>query len=99
MAPSRGTDLEQRRRRFITSTGHRNRPFADYDHDDEVVSELMFPDTHDGTLMTPNGPVTRTGRNVSLQGTEVREPRDGKRAALRNNQDAASLMRQLGLLA
>jgi len=66
--------------------------------DEAVVSEFTARGTHTGPLMTPAGEVPPTGRTVDLTVCEVWQIRDGKVASLHNYQDAASLMRQLGLL-
>lgn len=66
--------------------------------DDQVVSEFSARGSHTGPLQTPMGEVPPTGRTVDLLVCEVWGIRDGKLASLHNYQDAASLMRQLGLL-
>lgn len=66
--------------------------------DEAVVSEFKARGTHTGPLMTPAGEVPPTGREVNLTVCEVWEIRNGKLAAFRNYQDAATMMRQLGLL-
>jgi steroid delta-isomerase-like uncharacterized protein len=66
--------------------------------EDQVVNEFTARGTHTGTLMTPAGPITPTGRTVEFIVCEVYQIKDGKFASLRNYQDAASLMRQLGLI-
>jgi ketosteroid isomerase-like protein len=49
-------------------------------------------------MLTPAGEVPPTGRTVDFTVCEVWQIRDGKVTSLHNYQDAASLMRQLGLL-
>jgi len=66
--------------------------------DEAVVTEFKARGTHTGLLMTPAGEVPPTGREVNLTVCEVWEIRDGKLTGFRNYQDAATLMRQLGLL-
>jgi steroid delta-isomerase-like uncharacterized protein len=66
--------------------------------DEAVVSEFKAQGTHTGPLMTPAGEVPPTGQEVNLTVCEVWEIRNGKLAAFRNYQDAATMMRQLGLL-
>lgn len=66
--------------------------------DGQVVNEISTTVAHTGPLQTPAGVVPPTGRTVSFTVCEVWGIRDGKVASLRNYQDAASLMRQLGLL-
>jgi steroid delta-isomerase-like uncharacterized protein len=65
---------------------------------DQVVNEISTTVTHTGPLQTPTGVVPPTGKTVSFTVCEVWSIRDGKVASLRNYQDAASLMRQLGLM-
>lgn len=65
--------------------------------DDAVVSEFKARGTHTGPLLTPAGEVPPTGRTVEFTVCEVWSVRNGKVASLRNYQDAASIMRQLGL--
>ena len=65
--------------------------------ENEVVSEFKARGTHTGPLMTPAGEVSATGRTVAFSVCEVCSVRDGKVASIRNYQDAASIMRQLGL--
>ncbi len=65
--------------------------------DDRVTAEFVAYGTHSGPLMTPGGPVPATGKPVTFTVCEVWDIRDGQIAGIRNYQDAASLMRQLGL--
>lgn len=67
--------------------------------EDQVVNEFVARGTHTGTLMTPAGGVPPTGRTVELIVCEVYRIKNGKFISLHNYQDAASLMRQLGLIA
>jgi Predicted ester cyclase len=66
--------------------------------EDQVVNEISTTVTHTGPLETPTGVVPPTGKTVNFTVCEVWGIRDGKVASLRNYQDAASLMRQLGLM-
>ena len=66
--------------------------------DEAVVSEFTARGTHSGPLLTPAGEIPPTGRTVDFTVCEVWQMRDGKVTSLHNYQDAASLMRQLGLL-
>jgi steroid delta-isomerase-like uncharacterized protein len=66
--------------------------------DGQVVNEISTTVKHTGPLQTPAGVVPPTGKTVSFTVCEVWGIRDGKVASLRNYQDAASLMRQLGLI-
>jgi steroid delta-isomerase-like uncharacterized protein len=63
-----------------------------------VCAEFTAKGTHTGTLQTPAGPVSATGKEVNLNVCETLEIKDGKIKAIRNYQDSSSLMRQLGLI-
>jgi steroid delta-isomerase-like uncharacterized protein len=65
---------------------------------EQVANEFTARGTHTGVLMTPAGPIPPTGRAVDFTVCEVLTVRDGKVRRLINYQDAASLMRQLGLI-
>jgi len=65
--------------------------------DTQVASEFTAVGTHTGPLQTPAGEVAATGRSVEFTVCEVWTIRDGSVTSLRNYQDAASVMRQLGL--
>jgi steroid delta-isomerase-like uncharacterized protein len=65
--------------------------------DGQMVNEISTTVRHTGPLQTPAGVVPPTGKTVNFTACEVWGVRDGKVASLRNYQDAASLMRQLGL--
>jgi steroid delta-isomerase-like uncharacterized protein len=54
--------------------------------------------THSGPLLSPSGAIPPTGRHVEVQMAEVYRIRDGKLAVLRAYYDAATMLRQLGLL-
>jgi steroid delta-isomerase-like uncharacterized protein len=64
----------------------------------QVATEFTATGTHDGMLATPGGDVPPTGRRVEFVVCEVWTMRDGQVSSLRNYQDAAALMRQLGLV-
>jgi steroid delta-isomerase-like uncharacterized protein len=66
--------------------------------DDQVVNEFTARGTHTGPLLTPSGAIPPTGRTVDFVVCEVLGIKDGRVASLHNYQDAASLMRQLGLI-
>ncbi len=66
--------------------------------EDQVVNEFTARGTHTGTLLTPAGAIPPTGRIVDFTVCEVYQIKNGKFASVRNYQDAASLMRQLGLM-
>lgn len=63
----------------------------------QVATEFTAVGTHTGVLQTPGGDVAPTGRTVEFVVCEVWTIREGRIASLRNYQDAASIMRQLGL--
>jgi steroid delta-isomerase-like uncharacterized protein len=66
---------------------------------DQVVTEFTARGTHTRPLQTPAGEVPPTGRVVDLTVCEVWQVKNGRLAALRNYQDMASMIRQLGLIA
>lgn len=66
--------------------------------DDQVVSEFTARGTHTGPLQTPAGAVPASGRSVDFVVCEVWRVKNGRVATLHNYQDAASLMRQIGLM-
>ncbi len=68
------------------------------DNGEQVVVEYDFVGTHNGTLQTPLGPVSATGRPIHLAGIEVFRLRGGKIISLRTYFDSATLMAQLGLM-
>ncbi len=65
---------------------------------DYVVSEFTGRGTHTGPLATPAGEIPPTNKVVDFTVCEVWRIKDGKIASLHNYQDAASMMRQLGLI-
>lgn len=67
-------------------------------NDEQVVSEFTWRGTHRGPLSSPAGDIPPTNRTVEVTRVcEVWEVKNGKLAVLRNYQDAASWLRQLGL--
>ena len=66
--------------------------------DDQVVTEFTARGKHDGPLMTPNGPIPPTGREVEFVVCEVWKVKNGKLASIHNYYDNAGIMRQLGLI-
>jgi predicted ester cyclase len=66
--------------------------------ENEVVSEFTARGTQTGPMMTPAGEIPPTGRIVDFTVCEVWSVKNGKVASLRNYQDSASIMRQLGLV-
>jgi steroid delta-isomerase-like uncharacterized protein len=63
----------------------------------QMVNEITTTVKHTGPLQTPAGVVPPTGKTVNFTVCEVWGVRDNKVFSIRNYQDAASLMRQLGL--
>lgn len=66
--------------------------------DEYVVCEFTAQGTQTGPLLSPAGEIPPTGRTVNFTVCEVYRFENGKVVSLHNYQDAASLMRQLGLL-
>jgi steroid delta-isomerase-like uncharacterized protein len=66
--------------------------------EEQVVSEFTARGTHTGPLQTPAGAIPPTGRTVDFIVCEVMRVKNGRIASLHNYQDAASIMRQLGLV-
>lgn len=66
--------------------------------DTNAVVEYTGSGTHEGPLKTPEGDITPTGRRIQTQFCDVCEVRNGKIANIRSYFDAASVMRQLGVL-
>jgi predicted ester cyclase len=65
--------------------------------EDSVVSEFTARGTHTGPLQTPAGAIPPTGRIVDFVVCEIWKMRNGQLASLHNYQDAAAIMRQIGL--
>jgi ketosteroid isomerase-like protein len=65
---------------------------------DWVATEHIGRFTHTGPLLTPGGEIAPTGRKVELQIAEIYQLREGNLSLLRAYYDAATMMRQLGLL-
>ncbi len=66
---------------------------------DEVVNEFVVRGTHTGPLQTPGGTVPPTGKALEYLACETWSMRDGQVTRIRNYQDAATIMRQLGVIA
>src|SRR5690242_4758046 len=64
--------------------------------DSRVVAELIAHGTHKGPLLTPGGAIPATGKKVTFTVCEVWDIDAGKLVGLRNYQDAASILRQIG---
>ena len=67
--------------------------------DDCVVVEYTGRGTHTGSLVTPMGVISATGRSLTLQLCDVLEFTDEKVQSQRTYFDTGSLMAQLGLTA
>jgi steroid delta-isomerase-like uncharacterized protein len=65
---------------------------------DQVVNEIQVRGTQTGPLAGPAGTIPPTGRTVDYRACEVWRLRDGKVVGLHNYQDAATILRQLGVL-
>jgi steroid delta-isomerase-like uncharacterized protein len=65
---------------------------------DQIVNEIRWVGTHTGPLPTPSGPIPPTGKTVHSVACEVWRIKDGKLAEVRNYQDGAGILAQLGLL-
>jgi predicted ester cyclase len=65
---------------------------------DQAAIEFMFSGTHDGVLSTPTGDVAPTGKKVDISVCNVYRCADGKLIEAHSYFDAATMMRQLGLM-
>lgn len=65
---------------------------------DRIALELHITGTHTGTLMTPNGPIPATGRNVDWHSVDMITVADGKIATWHAYYDQMAFLGQLGLL-
>ena len=63
-----------------------------------MATEHVGRFTHTGPLVTPGGEISPTGRRVEIQIAEFYQMKDGKIRQLRAYYDAATMMRQLGLV-
>jgi len=66
--------------------------------DDWVATEHIGRFTHTGPLVTPGGEIAPTGRRVELQIAEIYQMKNGKIRLLGAYYDAATMMRELGLM-
>jgi steroid delta-isomerase-like uncharacterized protein len=62
-----------------------------------VVLELTWNGTHTGPMMTPNGEVPATGKNISMRACQVVEIKDGKAASMVQYFDINTMLAQLGV--
>ena len=65
---------------------------------DYVFTEFFFRGTHTGTLETPGGSIRPTGKKVEVPVCDCIHFQGGKIDSIRCYFDAATMMRQLGLL-
>lgn len=65
---------------------------------DWVATEHVGRFTHTGPLVTPGGEIAPTGRRVEIHIAEFYQMKDGKIRQLRAYYDAATMLRQLGLM-
>jgi steroid delta-isomerase-like uncharacterized protein len=66
--------------------------------EDQVANEFSWRGTHAGPLLTPMGQIDPSGRTVECRACEIWQIRNGRLASIRNYQDTASLMQQIGLM-
>ena len=62
-----------------------------------VVLELTWNGTHTGPMMTPNGEVPATGKNISMRACQVVEIKDGKASSMVQYFDINTMLAQLGV--
>ena len=65
--------------------------------EDNVVNEFTARGMHTGPLQTPAGAIPPTGRTVDFVVCEVWTMKNGQLTSLHNYQDAAAIMRQIGV--
>jgi len=65
---------------------------------DHVINEFTLKGTHDGHPKTPTGEIHPSHKKVNLPVCEVWKLWNGKIASIRSYFDAATLMRQIGLI-
>ena len=63
-----------------------------------VVTEFRGRGTHTGPLASPAGEIPATGRSVDIPFCDVLRIKDGKIISAHTYYDAATMMRQLGLI-
>lgn len=66
--------------------------------DEYAIAEFFFRGTHTGTLHSPSGPIQATGKRLEVPVCEVMHFSGGKIDSTRTYYDAATMMRQLGLM-
>jgi len=65
---------------------------------DAVASEITVKGTHTKPMVTPQGEVPPTGKDIQLDAANIMRVRDGKIASLHIYFDQMGFMAQLGLL-
>jgi steroid delta-isomerase-like uncharacterized protein len=67
-------------------------------NDNQVAVEFTATGTHTGPLNTPTGTIPASGKKVELKVAEFYEWENGHFTKMSNYQDAADLMRQIGVM-
>jgi steroid delta-isomerase-like uncharacterized protein len=65
---------------------------------DLAAQDILWRGTHQGSLPTPNGPVSASGVEVVVTGTLWVTSRDGRVAEIEHHLDVLSLLGQIGAL-
>lgn len=68
-----------------------------YAGEDWAVCEFTGKGTHNGTLMSPNGQISPTGKKVEIPFCDVIKIKDGKVISINSYFDSATMMQQLGV--
>ncbi len=68
------------------------------DGGDYGVAQFMFRGTHTGPFRGPTGEISPTGRSVEIPGCNIWRTQNGKLVEGHSYFDAATMMRQLGLM-
>jgi predicted ester cyclase len=66
--------------------------------EDAAATEVVFTGTHTGPMLTPSGPITPTGRRVTLCSASMLRIQDGLIASEHVYMDQLDMMTQLGLI-
>jgi len=65
--------------------------------DAAAATEVVFTGTHTGPMLTPDGPIPPTGKQVTLRSASILRIEDGRVAVEHVYLDQLELMTQLGL--
>jgi steroid delta-isomerase-like uncharacterized protein len=65
--------------------------------DAAAATEVVFKGTHTGPMLTPDGPIPPTGKQVTLRSASILRIEDGRVAGEHVYLDQLELMTQLGL--